>query len=55
VLRDTARDMARIAGAVLPPLVRPSVFRCTPVPLSLVGGFAGWWIAFLAGERSRRG
>lgn len=53
VLRDLTRDIARVAGAVVPPLVRPSVFRCTPVPFTLIGGFAGWWIAFIASGRRK--
>jgi hypothetical protein len=53
VLRDLTRDIARVAGAVVPPLVRPSVFRCTPVPLAVIGGFAGWWIAFFASGRRK--
>jgi hypothetical protein len=52
-LRDLSREIARLAGAVLPPLVRPSVLRCTPVPFTLIGGFAGWWIAFLASGRRK--
>lgn len=53
VLRDLTRDIGRIAGAVVPPLVRPSVFRCTPVPFTVIGGFAGWWIAFFAAGRRK--
>jgi hypothetical protein len=53
VLRDLSRDIARLAGAVVPPLVRPSVFRCTPVPFTVIGGFAGWWIAFFASGRRK--
>src|SRR3954471_9710986 len=51
--RDNGRDMARILGAHLPPLVSPTVFRCTPVPLTVFGAFAGWWIAFLASGRRK--
>ena len=53
VLRDLSRDIARLVGVVLPPLVRPSVFRCTPVPFTVIGGFAGWWIAFFASGRRK--
>lgn len=53
VLRDLSREIARLTGAVLPPLVRASVFRCTPVPFTVIGGFAGWWIAFFASGRRK--
>ena len=53
VMRDNARDIARILGAHLPPLVRPTVFRCTPVPFTVFGAFAGWWIAFFATGRNK--
>jgi hypothetical protein len=53
VLRDLSRDISRLAGVVVPPLVRPSVFRCTPVPFTVIGGFAGWWIAFFASGRRK--
>jgi len=53
VLRDLTRDIGRLTGAVVPPLVRPSVFRCTPVPFTVIGGFAGWWIAFFASGRRK--
>jgi hypothetical protein len=52
-MRDNARDIARILGVHLPPLVRTTVFRCTPVPLTVIGGFAGWWIAFFASGRRK--
>jgi hypothetical protein len=52
-MRDNARDIARILGAHLPPLARTTVFRCTPVPFTVIGGFAGWWIAFLASGRRK--
>jgi hypothetical protein len=52
-LRDLTREIARLIGVGLPPLARPSVFRCTPVPFTLIGGFAGWWIAFFASGRRK--
>ena len=51
--RDLSREIARLVGIVVPPLVRPTVFRCTPVPFTVIGGFAGWWIAFFASGRRK--
>jgi hypothetical protein len=52
-LRDLTRDIGRLTGAVLPPLVRPHVFRCTSMPFSVIGGFTGWWIVFFASGRRK--
>lgn len=52
-MRDNARDIAKTLGVHLPPLVRTTVFRCTPVPFAVIGGFAGWWIAFFASGRRK--
>lgn len=53
VMRDNMRDMARILGAHVPAVTHVTVYRCTPVPFTLVGGFVGWWIAFFASGRRK--
>ena len=52
-LRIAFFDVRWSFPVAVPPLVRTTVFRCTPVPFTVIGGFAGWWIAFLASGRRK--
>jgi len=45
VLRAMMDAISRDVGVTPQAFPRVKVFRCTPVPLGLAGGFAGWWIA----------
>jgi hypothetical protein len=51
VLRDMSREISRSVGVTPPPIFRPQIYRCTSLPLGVVGGFAGWWIALWAVRR----
>lgn len=51
VLQEMSREISKSVGVTPPPVFRPRIFRCTSLPLSVVGGFGGWWIAFWAIRR----
>ena len=51
ILRDMSREISQSVGVTPPPIFRPHVYRCTSLPLAVVGGFAGWWISLWALRR----
>lgn len=54
VLRDMSREISRSVGVMPPAIFHPQVYRCTSVPLGVIGGFAGWWTALWAVHRRSR-